>query len=158
MTCPMTSPGFCTECNRRVRWAELQVCERKHKVMTPTTPCICPGPGFCTKFNRQMHQDDWDICSGGVAWLKSDYVKRWIKESGTSCAFDGGPLLDEYGVPVKKRGCGCGSQPAVLSLKVCSHPQMIAAKTHGQDGCESRCSFFQSKPSVDAVKQEDVTV
>jgi hypothetical protein len=60
-------------------------------------------------------------------------------------AFDGGPLLDEYGIQRKKRGCGCGGVPAIVGYKVCSHPQMVASKTPGEDACELRCAFFMAK-------------
>lgn len=148
MTCPMTSPGNCPACNRRVRYAEIQTCPYRGKPPMPT-PCICPGPGYCTKYARQMLQDDWDICSGAVGWLKQRHVAQWVKSTGPSCVFDGGPLLDEYGLPRKKRGCGCGGRPAVISLKNCTHPQMITAKTPGEDGCESRCNFFMAIPRSD---------
>lgn len=92
-----------------------------------------------------MNQADWDICSGGVDWLKADQVKRWMSETKTTCTYDAGPLLDGQGIPVKKRGCGCGGRPAVVQLKSCAHPQMIASKTPGEEGCESRCGLFMAK-------------
>lgn len=143
MTCPMKAPGDCPQCKRRVRWADIQSCPNRGNP-SMSTPCICPGPGYCTKYARQMAQDDWDICSGAVGWLKERHVAQWVKSTGPSCAYDGGPLLDEYGVPRKKRGCGCNGVPPVIALKNCSHPQMIAAKTPGQDGCELRCAFFMA--------------
>jgi hypothetical protein len=153
MKCPMKAPGECPACKRRVRWADLQSCpNRGNPAMS--TPCICPGPGYCTKYARQMDQGDWDICSGAVGWLKDRHAVQWVQSSGSSCAFDGGPLLDEYGIQRKKRGCGCGGVPAIVGYKVCSHPQMVASKTPGEDACELRCAFFQAKAGVDAVKNE----
>lgn len=117
-----------------------------------STPCVCPGPGFCTKYARQMDQADWDICSGAVGWLKERHVARWVKETGPTCAFDAGPLLDEHGIPRKKRTCGCGGLPPVIAFKDCTHPQMIAAKTPGEDACELRCAFFMALAKDDLVE------
>lgn len=149
--CPVQAPGYCTACDRKVRWAEVQTCPRRYEGgKRMSAPCTCTGPGYCTRYAREMNQADWDICRGAVDWLKADHVKRWMKESGATCVYDAGPLLDEQGVPVKKRGCGCNGQPPVISLKACTNPQMVAARTPGQDGCEHRCAFFTAKPPVNA--------
>lgn len=92
-----------------------------------------------------MTQADWDICSGAVAWLRRRSVDQWIKDTGPACEFDAGPLMDAQGVPVKRRGCGCDGRPPVIALKDCTHPQMVASRTPGQEGCESRCVFFKAK-------------
>lgn len=146
MPCTCTAPGFCPARNMRVRWADIQSCpNRTRKESVMATPCVCSGPGFCPKYGREMNQADWDICWGGVEWLKADHVGRWMKETGTTCEYDQGPLLDEHGIPIKKRGCGCNGRPPVVQLKSCTHPQMVAAKTPGEEGCEHRCSFFTAK-------------
>ena len=106
--------------------------------------CRCEGPGHCPVFDRNMDQAEFDICSGAVQWLRLRHVGEWLRpkmaESGRVCVFDGGAALDEHGIPIKRRGCGCNGQPPVIPMKKCVHPLHPDPMP---EGCENRCTHIE---------------
>ena len=108
--------------------------------------CVCSNPGYCDRYKREMSLEDWDVCRGGVFWLKERKVSEWL--SGPSpnrpqgqCIFYNGPTLDEFGNQKIHRTCGCGGQRAVVPLINCLHPSHVDPMP---DDCQSRCTHYKA--------------
>lgn len=84
MTCP-SSPGWCDGCNRRVRWADLQICmQNRNYSETPNSclACIHAGPIINDATGKPIGSTGCG-CGGTQAT-----GNRWI-----TCGVTSGPVL-----------------------------------------------------------------
>lgn len=91
-----------------------------------------------------MSEADYETCRNAVAWLRARSIAEWLREQSEgdarTCVFDAGPALDEHGIPIKRRGCGCNGQPPVIPMKKCMHPLHPDPMP---EGCEARCTHLE---------------
>jgi hypothetical protein len=91
MTCPAT-PGHCSSCDRRVRWADLQSCRSNGPPGTPPAPsarscrdCVHRGAPALAANGKQIGAEGCGCTSesvpSGVLWWTCGLTDTFVRES-----------------------------------------------------------------------------
>lgn len=92
MKCPMTTPGDCSQCGRRVRHAEIQSCPNRRKQAPQLWATGCSD---CVHASEPLRAADGSVIGTKPCGCSAD--SRASGNVWVQCGLANGPVMDRMG-------------------------------------------------------------